>query len=79
MKHRRITGVRFCTIFDDHRALYYNAANVLIYPELTQAAFGLVGADALACGIPVISARHGAIPEVLGEGNLFSTPEVLTS
>jgi glycosyltransferase involved in cell wall biosynthesis len=74
VKRRGITGVRFCTIFDDQRALYYNAADIFLYPELTQPAFGLVGAEALACGVPVIGARHGAIPEVLGEGEIYFAP-----
>ena len=74
VERRRITGVRFCTIFDDQRALYYNAADLFLYPELTQPAFGLVGAEALACGVPVIGARHGAIPELLGETEIFFTP-----
>jgi glycosyltransferase involved in cell wall biosynthesis len=34
----------------------------------------LVGAEALACGVPVIGAKHGAIPEVLGEEETFFTP-----
>ncbi len=74
VRRSRITGVRFCTIFDDQRALYYNAADLFLYPELTHPAFGLVGAEALACGVPVIGARHGAIPEVLGQGEIFFTP-----
>ena len=73
-KRRGIIGVRFCTIFDDQRALYYNAADLFLYPELTQPAFGLVGAEALACGVPVIGARHGAIPEVLGDGETYFAP-----
>ncbi len=74
VRNRNISGVRFCTIFDDQRALYYNAADLFLYPELTQPAFGLVGAEALACGVPVIGARHGAIPEVLGETEIFFIP-----
>ncbi len=73
-KRRRITGVQFRTILDDERALYHNAADLFLYPELTQPAFGLVGAEALACGIPVIGARHGSIPEVLGDTEIFFTP-----
>jgi glycosyltransferase involved in cell wall biosynthesis len=71
---RRITGIRFCKIPDDQRVLYYSAADLFLYPELTQPAFGLVGAEAMACGVPVIGAKHGAIPEVLGEGETFFTP-----
>jgi len=74
VKRRRITGVRFCRICADQRALYYSAADLFLYPELTQPAFGLVGAEALACGVPVIGSRHGAIPEVLGETEIFFTP-----
>ncbi len=74
MTRRNISGVRFCSIFDDQRTLYYNAADLFLYPELTQPAFGLVGAEALSCGVPVIGARHGAIPEVLGESEIFFKP-----
>lgn len=76
VNRRGITGVRFCTIFDDQRALYYNAADIFLYPEVTQPAFELVGAEALACGVPVVEARHGAIPEGLGEGEIFFAPGV---
>lgn len=74
MTRRNISGVRFCMIFDDQRALYYNAADLFLYPELTQPAFGLVGAEAMACGVPVIGAKHGAIPELLREWEIFFTP-----
>lgn len=50
------------------------AADLFLYPDLTQPAFGLVGAEALACGVPVIGARHGAIPEVLGEEETLFAP-----
>lgn len=73
-KHNGITGVRFLAIPYAQRALYYNAADLFLYPELTQPAFGLVGAEALACGVPVIGARHGAIPEVLGETDILFNP-----
>lgn len=74
VKRRGITGIRFIAIPYAQRALYYNAADLFLYPELTQPAFGLVGAEALACGVPVVGARHGAIPEVLGEGETLFDP-----
>jgi glycosyltransferase involved in cell wall biosynthesis len=74
VEHRNLAGIRFCKIPDEQRVLYYNAADLFLYPELTQPAFGLVGAEAMACGVPVIGAKHGAIPEVLGKEETFFTP-----
>lgn len=37
-------------------------------------AFGLVGLEALAAGVPVVAARAGALPEVLGDAALYHDP-----
>ncbi|MFB3894710.1 MAG: glycosyltransferase family 4 protein [bacterium] len=47
----------------------YRAADVFVHPDLTAPAFGLVAAEALSCGTPVIASHTGALPEVV-------TPEV---
>ena len=48
--------------------LYFAAADVFVYPELSQPAFGLVALEALLQGTPVVANRVGAVPEVVGDG-----------
>src|SRR5205807_1987762 len=45
----------------------YGMATALVHPASMEG-FGLVVADAVASGIPVISTRVGAIPEVVQDG-----------
>ena len=48
-------------------SLYYNAADVCIVPSYYES-FGLVAAEALACGTPVIAARVGGLRETVTDG-----------
>jgi glycosyltransferase involved in cell wall biosynthesis len=41
-------------------------ASAFLYPTSYEG-FGMPGLEAMACGAPVVAARHGALPEVLGE------------
>jgi glycosyltransferase involved in cell wall biosynthesis len=52
---------------DKDKYLYYSAADLFIYPELTSPAFGLVAAEAMACATTVISTNHEATKEVIGD------------
>ena len=45
-------------------AAYYAAADIFLYPWLAES-FGLVVAEALACGLPVVSFAAGALPELV--------------
>ena len=45
-------------------AKYYNASDLLIYPSKADS-FGLVLAEALSCGLPVITFNTGGIPEIV--------------
>lgn len=45
-------------------ALYYSAADLFIYPSLAET-FGLVIAESMSCGTPVIAFNNSAIPELI--------------
>ena len=45
-------------------ALYYSASDLFIYPSMAET-FGLVIAEAMACGTPVIAFNNTAIPEII--------------
>ncbi len=48
-------------------SLYQNA-KVLIFPIRWEEPFGLVMAEAMACGIPVIAYNRGSVPEIVRDG-----------
>ena len=59
---------------DDHDlARLYRAASALVYPSFFEG-FGLPPLEAMAHGCPVVAARAGAMPEVLGDAALFFDP-----
>lgn len=45
-------------------AQYYSSADLLLYPSLADS-FGLVVAESLACGTPVVTFKTGGIPEIV--------------
>ena len=47
-------------------AKYYSAADVFLYPSLADS-FGLVVAEAMACGLPVVSFDTGGIPGIISD------------
>jgi glycosyltransferase involved in cell wall biosynthesis len=54
-------------------------ASILCVPSRWQEAYNLVVTEGLACGLPVIAARRGGIPEALGDvGLYFDPPDVET-
>jgi len=56
--------VRFLGIRDDGECIL-KASDIVIVPSIWEEAFGLVIAEAMACGVPVIGSRIGGIPEIL--------------
>lgn len=69
-------------ISDSELVGYYNGARALIFPQIED--FGLVAAEAQACGLPVIAFNKGGGPEIVMNGKtglLFSeqSPEAIMS
>jgi glycosyltransferase involved in cell wall biosynthesis len=54
-------------------ALFYNAADVLVYPSLNET-FGLPILEAMACGCPVVTSDVSAMPETAGGAALLCDP-----
>lgn len=51
----------------------YKLASVFVFPSLIEG-FGLPGLEAMAVGLPVISARTSCLPEIYGEAAMFFDP-----
>jgi glycosyltransferase involved in cell wall biosynthesis len=51
----------------------FQAARIFIYPSLYEG-FGFPAAEALACGVPVITSDTSSLPEVVGDAGLLVDP-----
>ena len=54
---------------------WFQRATIFTCPSLFQEPFGLVNAEAMACATPVVGAKRGGIPEVLGSAGRLIDPE----
>ena len=51
----------------------FQAARVFVYPSLYEG-FGFPAAEALACGVPVVTSDTSSLPEVVGDAGLLADP-----
>ena len=58
---------------EDELPLWYNAAEVFVYPSLYEG-FGLPPLEAMACGTPVIVSNASSLPEVVGDAGVLVDP-----
>jgi len=66
-----VDGDRVCfagPVDDGGKNALLGQASALLMPILWEEPFGIVMAEALACGTPVIGLRRGSVPEVVQEG-----------
>ncbi len=61
-----IANVMYVGRVENHELpMYYNASDVFIIPSLYEEGFGRVILEAISCGLPVIGANRGGIPEAV--------------
>jgi glycosyltransferase involved in cell wall biosynthesis len=58
----------FGTVNDEQKNLLLGSAAAMVVPIEWEEPFGIVFAEALACGTPVISCPVGAVPEIVQDG-----------
>ena len=57
-----------------HREALFRSALVVVMPSHLEG-FGIPALEAMTCGVPVIAANRGALPEVVGAAGLLVDPE----
>ena len=58
---------------DDEVVVLLNRATALVLPSLMEG-FGLPALEAAACGCPVVATTASPLPDVLGEGGIYTDP-----
>jgi glycosyltransferase involved in cell wall biosynthesis len=58
---------------DDHLPGLYAGASAFVLPSWHEG-FGLTCIEAMACGVPVVAARAGALPETCGDAARYADP-----
>jgi glycosyltransferase involved in cell wall biosynthesis len=78
--HPAVTSTDDATFVMTHSsaelAAFYRGARIIVVPSIWSETFGIVAAEAMSHGIPVVASRIGALPEVVrdGETGLLAEP-----
>jgi glycosyltransferase involved in cell wall biosynthesis len=71
---REVTAARpLGHVPDDHLPGLYAGARAFVLPSWHEG-FGLTCLEAMACGVPVVAARAGALPETCGDAARYADP-----
>ncbi len=62
---------------EEEKPLWYHAADLFVYPSLYEG-FGLPVAEAMACGVPVVTSNVASLPEVVGDDAAWGEQAALT-
>lgn len=62
---------------EEEKPLWYQAADLFVYPSLYEG-FGLPVAEAMACGVPVVTSNISSLPEVVGNDAAYGPQAALT-
>lgn len=54
---------------------YYSLSTLAVFPSIADEAFGISIAEALACGVPIVSTNMGGIPELVGDAGILVPPK----
>jgi glycosyltransferase involved in cell wall biosynthesis len=63
---------------EEEKKLWYHAADLFVYPSLYEG-FGLPVAEAMACGVPVVTSNVSSLPEVVGDDAAFGECAAFTA
>jgi len=70
-----IDNVRFINYVETSElSTYYSSSEFFVSATLHEG-FGVVFAEAMACGLPIVSTNVGAVPEVVGEAGILVEPK----
>ncbi len=61
-------------VAEAEKVALYNAADLFVFPSRLEG-FGMVVAEAMACGAPVVSSNAASLPEVVGDAGLLAAPD----
>ena len=64
-------------VMEEDRPLWYHAASLFVYPSRYEG-FGLPVAEAMACGVPVVTSNVSSLPELVGDSARFGAQAALT-
>lgn len=64
-------------ILEEDKRLWYHAADLFVYPSRYEG-FGLPVAEAMACGVPVVTSNVSSLPELVGDNARFGAQAALT-